>query len=229
MRRFLTALLILVTCLTVMADDTAFLGIQGPVMTISEWTITPEQAEACQGVNMYDFDAVIGVLADKEDEQVLAGIQNFAYLLTQDSAIFDENIKRDTGGNISQIKFSNMPGWYNVQWKDGRPVKLTLIESSLEGIISLDAYDHCFDFIEIDWQPVEYAPNKTVMVPKRMRMESNGFFTEIKTRDFSNYVFDTRGNWLKCTVVDQYYDRDASAGTITALMKESKFLYREVK
>lgn len=100
-----------------------------------------------------------------------------------------------------QMHFPGVIGAYNIEWKDGIPVRFVLDNNSIQKILEKgrDYKDYKYGF---EWFTVSYDKNglPTLMTGQLLPQYGGQLYSEI----YSDYVFNDAGLWVKRNVLQRY-------------------------
>lgn len=175
-----------------LAPGYAVYNLKSPVKKIKEWSVSSEEAA---NLPAYDFSKEKDVEKAVENgdlEEMTTSI--IEYKFTPEGKPECSNYE---GNRLVQIGFYDIPGVFFVEFKDGLPVKFTLDEETLKEIICLDAFNKGYEYFTLT-----YGPDN---IPTALTGKTLPFFSSRDYKEtYSNYKFDTMGNWIRRTVKSKY-------------------------
>ena len=181
-----------------LSGDYSFYGLITPVKVMREWSVSIDDAANISGYNLNDYREVTKAIDNGDLDGMFTHIVKYDF---NKDGLTNNVQKRGANGPVT-VCFYDLPGVFNVIYEDGKPVKFTIDDNQLqecfEAGMLLDAYDNGLEYFML-----KYTPDGTV---GSLSGKSMGFFGgNLYTETYSDYKFDTSGNWIRRKVTTPYY------------------------
>lgn len=150
-----------------------------------QWNVSFDEAADITGYNLSDYKSVDRAIEDGALDEMTTQIVKYDFDTDGHS---DWVTKRGANGP-SQVHCQDLPGLFNVEYKNGKPFRFTLVEGSCDEI-PLDSYDNGLEYFTLT-----YNSDGTV---ESMTGKTFGFFgNRTYVEKYSDYKFDSNGNWIR--------------------------------
>lgn len=193
----ITLLLAICMCLSLNSSansgDYSFYGLKTPVKVMRQWSVSFDEAADITGYDLNDYKSVDRAIEDGALDEMTTQIVKYDF----DSDGHTDLVAERGANGPSQVALVEYPGVFNVEYKNGKPFRFTLVEGSCDEI-PLDSYD-----VGLDYFTLTYNLDGTVA---SMTGKTSGFFGNSPyIEKYSEYKFDSKGNWIRRKVETEFF------------------------
>ncbi|MBD5292974.1 MAG: hypothetical protein HDS23_07025 [Bacteroides sp.] len=177
--------------------DQIMYELKAPVKKIIAWESSVEEVVANPQINFSDYRAVKKAIDNYELNEMTNSVSEIE-ISSNKKAIPYDNSDTVIGFRMG------LPGLFKIKMVSGRPVTFILDEKDLNskienGEMFIDGYDMCLENFTITYDMNGFA--------KELKGKATPFFGDgIYTETYSNYKFDSHGNWVRRQVSTPYSD-----------------------
>lgn len=174
--------------------------IKYPVKSLRCWQASEEDIASNPQIKFNDYKAVERAIDNGVLDEMTCSVSKIDIEPSKDGIDIDYGCLT---GQWEKPGFRlGLPGMFQVYLEDGKPVKYVLDEGKFQeavdnGMMYLDAYEIGLENFNITYDSNGFAKKLTGI---KMPYFNGGHYTE----EYSNYKFDSHGNWVKRTVSTPY-------------------------
>ncbi|MDE6652223.1 MAG: hypothetical protein K2K08_07445 [Paramuribaculum sp.] len=162
-----------------------------PVKVIHEWEIQTDILADNPQFNTTDYKVINKAIENGDLDEMSTRVVNYEF--TSDGKVLDWVLQYN-GQTPVKVRVCGLPGIFNVDFENGRPVKFTLDKDAFqndidEGKIYLDGYEKGLEYFDVSYNNQGF--------PSSLSGKSLDYFGGNQYQEsYSKYTIDSNGNWI---------------------------------